>query len=189
MGNRGCSKSCPPPHPLQPRIRCMGVGTAPRGVLVALGRVERPRSTAADQGGQPYLPKLSPRHPKHCLSPCPRAHVHPIAFCASSLLHLCTRLCRICTFALCVCLPGQPAHLVNQSTSPPPSRHPRLPSATRSDCLSPYSILHTRYSRIVWSTGPLSLRASRFLPTPPGDSGSAHRITPPNPLHAVVIFF
>jgi hypothetical protein len=31
-------------------------------------------------------------------------------------------------------------------------------------CLSLYSILHTRYSRIFWSTEPLSLRASSVRP-------------------------
>ena len=52
------------------------------------------------------------------------------------------------------------------------SRHPSPEAATRHPkrCLSPlYSILDTPYSHIVWSTEPLSLRASslyRFIPCP-----------------------
>ena len=47
------------------RHSCIEVGAAPRAALVASGRVERPRSTAADRGGQPYLnaPKPMIRFP------------------------------------------------------------------------------------------------------------------------------
>ena len=50
----------------------------------------------------------------------------------------------------------------------PWARGPHAPTigAPFEPCLSLYSILHTRYSHIVLSTKPLSLRASSYAPCP-----------------------